>query len=214
MVVVAIDCREFIMNVIREYLGQQLERPSSHESKLTLELLRLIQVVHREREYRRVRLRAIKRRVLSWTQGRVKRESQLLWDARIRASLLTLEETRRSDVERLPQVLERAILLLAGEVCSEVVQRPDWLRREINRLVEFLKGEFPYLCRDDRGALVIAVSKGSNLSSWQIDDNDNQLNGLVKIVEDDELMPGDLKVSRGGIGISICRGEIIRSLRS
>lgn len=201
------------MRKIRGYIGQQLNSSSSYESKLVLELLKLIQVMHRERETNRTRLRAIRDRVCSWTQGRVKRESQLLWDSRIREALLALERSRRSDVERLPQVLERSILKLAGEVCGEVVQRPEWLMREIVRLLEYLKSEFPYLYCDDSAPLVIAVSKGSKTIIKEGLTDDQVAVSSIMIVEDERLMPGDIKVSRGGAGVSLARGQLISRLK-
>ena len=201
------------MREIRGYIGQQLNRPASFEAKLVLELLKLIQVMHREREHNRARLRAIRDRVCSWTQGRVKRESQLLWDSRIREALLALERSRRSDLERLPQVLERSILRLTGEVCGEVVQRPEWLRREIGRLLEYLKSDFPYLYCDDSVPLVIAVGKGSKFNIEEGLSKDQVALRSMVILEDETLMPGEIKVSRGGMGFSLARGQVIGRLK-
>jgi hypothetical protein len=201
------------MKKLGRYIGQRLKIPLPHEKILVLGLLKLIQGMYRERENNLEQLRAIKRRVFSWTLGRVKREGQSLWDSRIKEAIQELERNRRAVIGNLPQVLELAILRLAGEVCGEVVQRPDWLHREIQRLLEYLKDEFPYLNRDDRVPLVIAISKGSSLSIAHNLGETSGFLGNVIIVEDGSLKAGDLRVVRDGVGFSTTRSEVISNFK-
>lgn len=202
------------MRKLHEYIGQQFKKSSSYESSVALELVRLIRTVSQERRRQLRQIRALKERVLGWTQGRVKRECQLYWDCRVRESLLALEENRRSEIERLPHVLEKAVLRLAGEVCSEIVERPDWLSREIDRLIEYLKANFPYLNSDDRNSLVITVGKGSDLSKASRLPNGENPFGSIMIKEDETLRPGDLRIMSGKEGLAISRAKLIEHFKT
>jgi len=201
------------MKKLGRYIGQRLNKLLPQEKILVLELLSLIRSMYLEREKTRERLRAIKRRVYRWTQVKANRESQLIWDLRIREALQKLEHNRRAEIGNLPEVIERAIVKLAGEVCGEIVQGPEWLHRDVQRLLGYLECEFPYLNCDEREPLVIAVRKGSSLGTpTKLEDSVGTLRNVI-IIEDGSLKAGDLRVMREGIGLTICRSKVIADLR-